>query len=117
MLCADHELNVSSFTARCVASAGSTPYEVVQAGLAALQGFKHGGQTRRRLWAQKGVTLRAIGVVCTVSKGIKSVAFHICYLTSFFADLRACTKEPHYAISELHVPEDHIKRVAWNICY
>lgn len=47
ILCADHELNVSSFTARCVASAGSTPYAVVQAGLAALQGTKHGGMTAR----------------------------------------------------------------------
>lgn len=47
ILCADHELNVSSFTARCVASAGSTPYQVVQAGLAALQGTKHGGYTAR----------------------------------------------------------------------
>jgi citrate synthase len=45
ILCADHELNVSSFTARCVASAGSTPYGVVVAGLAALQGYKHGGTT------------------------------------------------------------------------
>ncbi len=45
ILCADHELNVSSFTARCVASAGSTPYAVVIAGLAALQGYKHGGTT------------------------------------------------------------------------
>jgi citrate synthase len=42
ILCADHELHVSSFTARCVASAGSTPYAVVIAGLAALQGVKHG---------------------------------------------------------------------------
>lgn len=47
ILCADHELNVSSFTARCVASAGSTPYQVVQAGLAALQGIRHGGHTGR----------------------------------------------------------------------
>jgi citrate synthase len=47
ILCADHELNVSSFTARCVASAGSTPYAVVTAGLAALQGVKHGGFTER----------------------------------------------------------------------
>src|SRR5262245_30632485 len=38
ILCADHELNVSSFTARCVASAGSNPYAVVIAGLAALEG-------------------------------------------------------------------------------
>jgi citrate synthase len=47
ILCADHELNVSSFTARCVASAGATPYQVVQAGLAALQGAKHGRVTDR----------------------------------------------------------------------
>ena len=47
VLCADHELNVSSFTARCVASAGATPYAVVAAGLAALQGTKHGGHTAR----------------------------------------------------------------------
>lgn len=47
ILCADHELNVSSFTARCVASAGSTPYEVVIAGLAALQGVKHGRASER----------------------------------------------------------------------
>lgn len=47
ILCADHELNVSSFTARCVASAGSHPYAVVIAGLAALEGTKHGGATAR----------------------------------------------------------------------
>lgn len=47
IMCADHELNVSSFTARCVASAGSTPYAAVSAGLAALQGTKHGGNTSR----------------------------------------------------------------------
>ncbi|HEX6287765.1 MAG TPA: citrate synthase family protein [Herpetosiphonaceae bacterium] len=47
ILCADHELNVSAFTARCVASAGSTPYAVVIAGLSALQGVKHGGHSAR----------------------------------------------------------------------
>ncbi|ETX02388.1 MAG: hypothetical protein ETSY1_03730, partial [Candidatus Entotheonella factor] len=47
ILCADHELNISSFTARCVASAASTPYASVIAGLAALQGTKHGGHTAR----------------------------------------------------------------------
>jgi citrate synthase len=47
ILCADHELNVSSFTARCVASAGSNPYNVVLAGLAAMEGSKHGGVTVR----------------------------------------------------------------------
>lgn len=45
VLCADHELNVSTFAARCVASSGAAPYAVVTAGLAALQGAKHGGQT------------------------------------------------------------------------
>lgn len=47
VLCADHELNVSSFTARCVASAGSNPYAVVIAGLAALEGTRHGGAGAR----------------------------------------------------------------------
>lgn len=47
ILCADHELNISSFTARCVASSGATPYAVVIAGLSALQGAKHGGYTER----------------------------------------------------------------------
>ncbi len=47
ILCADHELTVSSFTARCTASAVSSPYAVVSAGLAALQGVKHGGNCER----------------------------------------------------------------------
>jgi citrate synthase len=47
IMCADHELNVSTFTARCVASAGASPYGVTIAGLAALEGTKHGGATAR----------------------------------------------------------------------
>ena len=47
VLCADHELNVSAFAARVVASAQANPYAVVQAGLAALQGALHGGHTER----------------------------------------------------------------------
>lgn len=47
ILAADHELNVSAFTARCVASSGATPYDVVTAGLAALKGIRHGGHTER----------------------------------------------------------------------
>jgi citrate synthase len=47
ILCADHELNVSAFAARTVASAGSTPYGAVMGGLAALQGYRHGGHTVR----------------------------------------------------------------------
>lgn len=54
IVCADHELNVSAFTARCVASAASNPYAVVIAGLAALEGTKHGGATARvdALWRE-----------------------------------------------------------------
>jgi citrate synthase len=47
ILIADHELNVSAFTARCVASASANPYAAVLGGLAALEGAKHGGATAR----------------------------------------------------------------------
>lgn len=47
VLFADHELNVSTFTARCAASAGATPYGAVCAGLAALRGYKHGAANER----------------------------------------------------------------------
>lgn len=47
VLCADHELNASAFTVRCAASTAATPYAAVIAGLAALQGPRHGGATRR----------------------------------------------------------------------
>ena len=47
VLCADHELNVSAFTARCAASAGASPYDVVSAAMATLKGYKHGGATER----------------------------------------------------------------------
>ncbi len=47
VLCVDHELSASSFTARVVASAASNPYRVVIAGLAALEGARHGGNLSR----------------------------------------------------------------------
>ena len=47
ILLADHELNVSSFTARCVASAGSHPYAVVIAAMSALEGPRHGATSAR----------------------------------------------------------------------
>lgn len=43
VLCADHELNVSAFAARCAASALASPYDVVSAALATLKGTRHGG--------------------------------------------------------------------------
>jgi citrate synthase len=47
VLCADHELNASSFTARCVASTGASLRAAVIGGLAALSGGRHGGVTAR----------------------------------------------------------------------
>src|SRR5205814_3744299 len=47
VLIADHELNPSTFVARCVASTGATPYAVVSAALGALSGDRHGGETAR----------------------------------------------------------------------
>jgi citrate synthase len=47
ILLADHELNASTFVARCVASTGATPYAVVSGALAALSGRRHGGASAR----------------------------------------------------------------------
>ncbi len=47
IICADHELNVSAFTARCVASSGANLYAVVTAALSAMQGVLHGGVSQR----------------------------------------------------------------------
>lgn len=49
VLCADHELNVSAFAARCAASAGASPCDVVSAAMATLKGYKHGGAAERVL--------------------------------------------------------------------
>ena len=47
VLIADHELNVSAFTTRCIASAGATLYGATIGGIAALQGGRHGGAAAR----------------------------------------------------------------------
>ena len=47
VLCADHELNVSAFAARVVASTGAHLHGTVCAGLSALTGPRHGGATAR----------------------------------------------------------------------
>jgi citrate synthase len=47
ILCADHELNPSAFTARCVAGTGATLYASVDAGICAAEGPRHGGFTSR----------------------------------------------------------------------
>ena len=47
VLCADHELNVSTFAARVTASSGADLYACVGAALAALSGPRHGGACDR----------------------------------------------------------------------
>ncbi len=47
VLCADHELNVSTFAVRVVASTGTSLTAALIAGLAALSGPRHGGATAR----------------------------------------------------------------------
>ncbi len=47
VLSADHEFNTSTFAARVVASTGANLYGAVTAGLAAINGPRHGGVTRR----------------------------------------------------------------------
>lgn len=42
---ADHELNISTFTVRCVASSRAPLYSAITAGLSAIRGQKHGGAT------------------------------------------------------------------------
>jgi citrate synthase len=56
ILCADHELNASSFTVRCVASTGASLQAAIIGGLAALSGPRHGGMTSRveALWDEAG---------------------------------------------------------------
>jgi citrate synthase len=47
VLLIDHELNASTFTVRCAASTGTSLYDAVIAGLAALRGVRHGGASAR----------------------------------------------------------------------
>src|SRR5207244_1510280 len=47
VLSADHEFNASAFAARVVASTGTHLYGSTIAGLAAINGPRHGGLTRR----------------------------------------------------------------------
>ncbi len=46
VLCAEHELNASTFAARVAASAGADPFAIVLAALSTHTGGRHGGQSR-----------------------------------------------------------------------
>jgi citrate synthase len=65
VISADHELNASTFTVRVAASTGADLYACVSAGLAALSGPRHGGETARfeALVAEAGRPERAAAAV------------------------------------------------------
>lgn len=71
VLCADHELNASSFTARCVASTGASLRAAVVGGLAALTGARHGAATARveALWDELGDSSPAAGMRQRLARG------------------------------------------------
>ncbi|MES2613500.1 MAG: citrate synthase family protein [Pseudomonadota bacterium] len=71
VLCADHELNASGFTARCVASTGASLRAAVVGGLAALTGGRHGGATARveALWDELGESLPTAGLQQRLARG------------------------------------------------
>jgi citrate synthase len=71
ILCADHELNASSFTARCVASTGASLRAAIVGGLAALTGGRHGGTTARveALWDEVGETEVALKLRQRLARG------------------------------------------------
>jgi citrate synthase len=78
ILCADHELNVSAFTARCVASAGATPYAAVIAGISALEGIRHGGLTVRvesMLQAMRGARSAQAALADWLRQGLEVSGF------------------------------------------
>ncbi|WP_087725955.1 citrate synthase family protein [Pandoraea sp. PE-S2T-3] len=77
VLCADHELNASSFTARCVASTGASLRASVIAGLAALTGTRHGGTTARNeaMWEEVGEVDIAARMGARLARGEKLPGF------------------------------------------
>lgn len=84
VLCADHELNVSAFTARCVASSGATPYDVVSAGLGALSGHRHGGHCAKveTLLAEASRSSPREAVLRRMREGLEVSGFgHVLYPT------------------------------------
>lgn len=71
VLLADHELNASTWTARCAASTGVSLYDAVIAGLAALKGPRHGGAgpLAARMVAELGDGDVAAGIADRVALG------------------------------------------------
>ncbi len=68
ILCADHELNISTFTARVVASGGAHLYLAVAGAMAAVQGFRHGGQTELVAALLREISPSGVGESSTASE-------------------------------------------------
>jgi citrate synthase len=72
VLCADHELNASSFAARCVAATGADLGACVTAGVAALSGTRHCGVTTaiESLWERSLAARGGSGLDRLVDEGL-----------------------------------------------
>lgn len=79
VLCADHELNASSFAARCVASTGADLGACVTAGLAALSGARHCGVTAaiESLWERAAATRSATALDRVVDEALGAGQFAV----------------------------------------
>jgi citrate synthase len=75
VLSAAHELNVSAFTARCVASAAAPPHAAVIAALAALGGARHGGHCDRveALFAEVAAAVDAAAAGAEPDAGVRAI--------------------------------------------
>lgn len=104
VLCADHELNASGFTARCIASTDASLGAAVIGGLAALSGPRHGATTVRveRLWDRLHFDALTADLRDQLEAGYSLPGFgHILYPQS---DVRAD------ALLKLIVPKSHETR-------
>src|SRR5260221_2173721 len=78
ILCIDHELNVSSFTARGGCVAGSSIYGVISAALCAVRGSRHGGgiePATKLLGAMQGLLFRRQILLQRIPAGIEVPGF------------------------------------------
>jgi citrate synthase len=106
VLCADHELNVSSFTARCVASSRASLKAAVIAGLAALSGSWHGGATTRveTIWDE-------IEASSSVAVGLRRIIDRDHYVPGFWHPLYPAGDLRCTALFSIWKPDKTTRRI------
>lgn len=107
VVCADHELNVSSFTARCVASCGASLSATVIAGLAALGGARHGAYSER-----VEVMWDAVESAPSIAKGVRKVLLHCDRIPGFSHPLYPAGDPRCAALFNVWRPHTAARRIA-----